>query len=708
MKSSLISALLGRMALASEEGTCEHGSCSLDELSMLQTQLMKHKFEVMDQQAPPANYVGCFADDGDRDLQQGPRQYGYTTETCGVECASFQYFALQHNGWCACGDAYSTAGPYRQTDDSDCGGPCAGQTAGRCGGGWRNAVYEVRGGIHEELDEALGEHGRQIEELHSQQLFTDDRIKEVEEQFNHALETLHSMGVEALADQDGRIQANADDIAQLEAALGQSLAELHQMGVEALQAQGGRIDGLAEHVLLLEEQFGNALEELHAMGLEAFAEQGARVDELEGAMEGMHQSQAERITHMEETFHVALADMHNLGDVALSEVQDQIDNLGAMHDITNDRIDDLEERVEALESAGQPPVDLPVGQHGVFNNWAATAGVHLLSGDFNGDGHTDVALLGGPGWGSIPVAFSRGNGAYSVTNCAVPNMNAWEDSAGARPLVGDFDGDGKDDIALTGGHGWGSLPVAFSTENGCFTVTNHGLASFPGWAATANVQVIAGDFDGDGKADVAAIGNAGWGSLPTAFSNGDGTFRVTNHAMSSGGNARHFNAWSSRSGVHVLAGDFNGDGKDDVALIGGPGWASVPVAVSAGDGTYNSVSNCHVHAMNSWIDSAGARPLVADFNGDGKDDIALTGGSGWNTIPVAASTSAGCFAVSNSGVTSFPGWAASANVQVVAGDFNSDGHGDIAAIGHSGWGSLPTAFGTSTGDGTFSVTNHGI
>jgi hypothetical protein len=284
-------------------------------------------------------------------------------------------------------------------------------------------------------------------------------------------------------------------------------------------------------------------------------------------------------------------------------------------------------------------------------------------------------------------------------------MNHWKSCCGARPLVGDFNGDGKDDIALTGGAGWGSLPVAFSTENGCFSVTNHGLADFPGWAATANVQVVAGDFDGDGKSDVAAIGNAGWGSLPTAFSNGDGTFRVTNTAMS-GGNANHFNHWSSLAGVFVLAGDYNGDGKSDVALIGGPGWGSIPVATSSGDGSYNSVSNCGVQHMNSWIDSPGARPLVADFTGDGKDDIALTGGAGWATIPVASSTDGGCFAVSNRGVTHFPQWVATANAQAVAGDFNSDGKGDVAAIGPNGWATLPTSFGA--GDGTFSVTNHGV
>jgi hypothetical protein len=345
--------------------------------------------------------------------------------------------------------------------------------------------------------------------------------------------------------------------------------------------------------------------------------------------------------------------------------------------------------------------ELGAGIYGTFNRWSASAGVHMLEGDFNGDGKHDVALLGGPGWGSIPVAHSFGNGQWSVTNCAVPSMNSWIDAAGARPLVGDFDGDGKDDIALTGGHGWGSIPVAFAQDDGCFRVTNSAVAQFPGWAATANVQSVVGDFDGDGKADIAAIGNAGWGSLPTAFGNGDGTFRVTNNAL--GGS---FNDWSSRSGVYVLAGDFNADGKDDVALIGGPGWGSIPVAVSAGDGTYNSITNCAVPHMNSWIDRAGARPLVADFDGDGRDDIALTGGHGWGSIPVAFSEGAQCFRVSNSAVAHFPSWAATHNVQAVATDVDGDGRADIAAIGNSGWATLPVAFGN--GDGSFRVVNERI
>jgi len=323
--------------------------------------------------------------------------------------------------------------------------------------------------------------------------------------------------------------------------------------------------------------------------------------------------------------------------------------------------------------------------------------VQLLAGDFNGDGKSDVALIGGPGWATIPVASSDGTGGYSVTNCAVEHMNHWLSSGSARAMVGDFNGDGKDDIALVGGNGWATVPVAFAESGGCFRVTNTRVNNFPGWSETPNVQSVAGDFDGDGRDDIAAIGHSGWATLPTSFSNGDGSFRVTNSRL--GG---HFNAWSASSGARVLAGDFNGDGKSDVALIGGPGWGSIPVATSVGDGSY-TITNCGVASMNQWLTGGGAQTVVGDFDGDGKDDIALVGGNGWATVPVAFAQTGGCFRVTNTRVNNFPSWTASTNVQAVAGDFDGDGRADIAAIGNSGWATLPTAF--SNGDGGFRVTN---
>ncbi|MEU3403115.1 VCBS repeat-containing protein, partial [Streptomyces sp. NPDC006670] len=235
---------------------------------------------------------------------------------------------------------------------------------------------------------------------------------------------------------------------------------------------------------------------------------------------------------------------------------------------------------------------------------AATPNVKVISGDLNGDGKTDLTLTGGQGWTCLPVAMSKGDGTFNVS-CNPPGMDwgNWAATPNVKVISGDLNGDGKTDLTLTGGQGWTCLPVAMSKGDGTFNVScNPPGMDWGNWAAEGGVKVVSGDLNGDGKTDLTLTGGAGWTCLPVAMSKGDGTFNVScNPPGMDWGN------WAATPNVEVMSGDLNGDGKADLALTGGAGWTCLPVAMSKGDGTFNVSCNAPGMDWGAWAAETGVK-----------------------------------------------------------------------------------------------------
>src|SRR5439155_10788865 len=123
---------------------------------------------------------------------------------------------------------------------------------------------------------------------------------------------------------------------------------------------------------------------------------------------------------------------------------------------------------------------------------------------------------------------------------------------------------------------------------------NYGVATYP-------YSVAVGDFNGDGKPDLAVA--TGTAKVSVLLGNGDGSF----------GSGVNYSAGSILQSVAV--GDFNGDGKPNLALAN-TRFTTVPVLLGKGDGTFQVAASY----------SAGSNPgsvAVGDFNGDGKTDLAV-------------------------------------------------------------------------------------
>jgi YD repeat-containing protein len=269
----------------------------------------------------------------------------------------------------------------------------------------------------------------------------------------------------------------------------------------------------------------------------------------------------------------------------------------------------------------------------------------IAFGDFNGDGKTDLLYVARSPSGSSGIALSNNAGPYNVSQIWSSNHLgiAWH-SGTYKPFVADFNGDGKADILLQR-QSPGDHYLLFANSSAQIAAIGQTIPSNQGgqiWSADAH-QIVTGDFNGDGKADVflqAALSN----DLNAVFLAGaSGTF---GSAQQTWGNGHIGFKWSLQNAV-VQAGDFNGDGKADLFVQAKPEMViidyEIPFPVPAYPPGRFGIANAkaangngeifYTPALQIWdrkyqnVDWSAANydAIVGDFNGDGRADIVLQG-----------------------------------------------------------------------------------
>ena len=311
----------------------------------------------------------------------------------------------------------------------------------------------------------------------------------------------------------------------------------------------------------------------------------------------------------------------------------------------------------------------------------------MIVADFNGDGALDLLEQNSTKPLGL-VVLGRNDGSFQTSQFYV-HANA---SSGHNIVTADFNGDGIPDVAYSWATSGSTNPIDFAvllgSANGTFAKTTYVTAG------TCNANYVewiaAGDVTGDGKADIVAAlqdeTTAGCQNHTIAVLTGKGTGKF--------GKPVFYSTGSTAQEYEVFLADVNGDGKLDIVTSNADG--TISVLLNKGKGTFSpGTLITSVGALNPAHNAL----AIADFNGDGKADIAVTTYGNQGDVYVLPGKGDGTFGTPIQTGTAY------LTVTGAAADFNKDGKMDLLITTYEG--GCGTSFSRGyaylkgNGDGTF-------
>ena len=342
----------------------------------------------------------------------------------------------------------------------------------------------------------------------------------------------------------------------------------------------------------------------------------------------------------------------------------------AIADLNGDGIEDI---VSANWCSSDVSVLLGNGD-GTFRgpkNYPVSSALSVTTADLNGDGKTDLAEVGGDG--QVNILLGNGDGTFQPSQTFLVGVGILSNAVAAA----DLNHDGRVDLVLAniygGSFNLGSIDVLLGNGDGTFQPA----VSYDSGENSESVAIA--DLNGDGIPDLSVAADNTDG-VNIFVGNGDGTFRFVGEFVTGDGS------------TSVATADFDRDGKVDLVVAnngigtsanGNLSPGNVSLLIGNGDGTFLSGRNSlAVHEVQGIAS--------ADFNRDGKVDIAAVGATG--SLEVLLGQGDGFFA------TGFRYQGMSGFDDVAEGDFNHDGKLDLAVANAEG--NRVLIF-LGKGDGTF-------
>ncbi|MCB9818110.1 FG-GAP repeat protein, partial [Candidatus Nomurabacteria bacterium] len=370
----------------------------------------------------------------------------------------------------------------------------------------------------------------------------------------------------------------------------------------------------------------------------------------------------------------------------------------ASGDINNDGTDDILVGATGYNSSqGRLYMYTTNDRHITGEGTDSFFGSSFTSGDYNNDGKTDLAV-GAYGWddnytGQVYLFYGGSKGTTTASGADVIITGESSSFFSSSLTTGDFNNDGKDDLVVGAS--------AYNTSTGRVYIF-YGDGSIPSSASSADISITGQttnnlfglalavvDLNSDGREDL-IVGAEGYssytgrayifyndGSIPTTAATAD--IIITGETT------------STNFGHAFSIGDFNSDGKDDLAVTASSGNGSVHIFYNDGS-IPTTADTADISIVGETTSSFGSALATGDFNNDGKDDL-VVGAYTYSTVDF--SNAGRTYIFYNDG--SIPTTAATADVVITGedtssymgyalavSDFNADSKDDLA-IGAFGY-----------------------
>jgi hypothetical protein len=283
------------------------------------------------------------------------------------------------------------------------------------------------------------------------------------------------------------------------------------------------------------------------------------------------------------------------------------------------------------------------------------SGFQTFVGDVNGDGRADLIWNEPAETNRVYVGLGQNDGTLQFLPAQDHPEKEW---AGFHVLVGDFNGDGRADLVWNRTQDNNRLYLALGQADGTFQFLPPQERTEQGWSG---FQALVGDVNGDGRADLIWNETAEHNRIYVGLGQGDGTFQFLP------GLDHPEKGWT---GFQALAGDVNGDGRADLIWNAISETNRVYVGLGQGDGTFQFLP-AQDHPDRGW---AGFRVLGGDFNGDGRADLAWNAITDTNRLYLGLGQPQGTFQFLPAQEHPEKGWE---GFRVLAGDVNGDGWTDL-------------------------------